>query len=137
MTTSQKLTNTFKFNENTYTFFSGSYEDLVSKPTGLTVVLSEWLGDYQGDAVTVLKDGRRYGFLTFGYGSCSGCDALQAVENMEDLSGLYENLIDSIQWFASLDALKTYVSKDRDWAGSIYGHDDEIKGFIEKVVALA
>lgn len=35
-------------------------------------------GDYQEDSYILLEDDGRYGYLSFGWGSCSGCDALQA-----------------------------------------------------------
>lgn len=37
-------------------------------------------GSYQGDHAVVLRDGQRVGWLVIGYGSCSGCDELEAVD---------------------------------------------------------
>ncbi len=45
---------------------------------GAVVEASEFFGSYQGDAwFRVLYEGKR-GWLRIGYGSCSGCDALEA-----------------------------------------------------------
>lgn len=34
--------------------------------------------DYQGDSRLLYREDDRIGFLQFGWGSCSGCDSLQA-----------------------------------------------------------
>jgi len=74
---------------------------------------------YQGDSFYVLrrvntvvndssKNRIEYGFLTFGWGSCSGCDALEGVGTYEDLQDLVDSLQSSIIWFPSKDALKMW-----------------------------
>ena len=57
---------------------SQSYETCLSA-AGATVHAIEYMGSYQGIwiADATLPDGRR-GFINGYYGSCSGCDALQA-----------------------------------------------------------
>jgi hypothetical protein len=52
------------------------YDELI-KSFGYEYV-SEEFGDYQGDIAVVFREGNRKGYLIFGYGSCSGCDALEA-----------------------------------------------------------
>ena len=44
--------------------------------------------DYQGDSRLLFRDVSRYGILIFGWGSCSGCDSLQACESLEDVEKL-------------------------------------------------
>lgn len=60
------------------------YDDL---PTYREIVASwrydiltfETIGSWQGDHLVLLKDGDAFGFLSIGYGSCSGCDFLQGL----------------------------------------------------------
>lgn len=69
----------------------------------------EYFGSYQGDIAVIVKDGSRKGYLIIGYGSCSGCDELEAVmpwcrcedDCSCDWSGvedLRDNLLRSIIW---------------------------------------
>ena len=39
--------------------------------------------DYSGDSRLIFKKGEMYGFLIFGWGSCSGCDWLQGCNSYE------------------------------------------------------
>jgi hypothetical protein len=77
--------------------------------------------DYQGDSLYVLRDGTKYGYLCFGWGSCSGCDALEACRDgsnpLQDMTELRDELFDSIVWFDSLTELQTWVA-NRDWQGT-------------------
>lgn len=62
------------------------------------IVIMEYMGSYQGDAVVLLKREGLWGFLIFGYGSCSGCDALQGCSTWEDVNDLIESMWLSIVW---------------------------------------
>ena len=56
-------------------------------------MLGNWtLGDWQGDYVYLLKNEDRYAFTVIGYGSCSGCDALEACESDEEFNELKEEI---------------------------------------------
>lgn len=90
-------------------------------------------GEYEGDSrVLYSKDGK-YGYLQFGWGSCSGCDALQGCKSFEDVDNLIEGLYDSIKWFESKeDALSFF--KTHDWEGDYSWNDDGQKEFIEKCI---
>ena len=87
--------------------------------------------DYQGDSLLIYKnDKNHFGFLSFGWGSCSGCDALQACDTVEDLQELMDHLYNSIIWFDSKDALSTFVN-EHDWKSDYI--DDELREkFINK-----
>jgi len=88
--------------------------------------------DYQGDTRVLLKKDGRYGFLNFGWGSCSGCDSLQACESLQQLQSLADGLESDVKWFDTLEEAKNYIcSQDRE--GSYYYHIYEWKNFIEKV----
>lgn len=58
--------------------YGTDYEELVGS-WGHEVLSFDTIGSYQGDHLVLLRDGDRYGIVVIGYGSCSGCDALQAV----------------------------------------------------------
>lgn len=102
-----------------------SYEDIV-KRFG-EIVLDEHEDGYSGDSFYVLKrvlgrvgtalangqDTTEWGFLVVGWGSCSGCDALQAVGSYNDLQELVDGLEASVRWFKNKNMLKVW-SKQHD-----------------------
>ncbi len=65
---------------------------------GHDIVLQVDEDDYQGDSYVLFRDADRYGYLRFGWGSCSGCDALQGSKTIEEVEELRQELFDSIQW---------------------------------------
>jgi hypothetical protein len=67
---------------------------------------------YQGDALVLLRTDTGYGFLVFGYGTCSGCDALQACDSYEDLESLIDNLIASMKTFDTLADAQLHIAND-------------------------
>lgn len=88
-----------------------------------TVLIQTDSNDYQGDTFALLTgEDSRLGFLVFGWGSCSGCDALQACNTNEEVAGLRNELLDSIRWFDSpAEAAQFFLQHDfaGDWhAGS-------------------
>jgi hypothetical protein len=89
--------------------------------------------DYSGDSRVLYKKGDEYGFLIFGWGSCSGCDSLQGVNSHEELQYLIDGLESSIEWFKSLEHLKTRF-KTKDWEGTWSYHSDTGKYFVQQVL---
>lgn len=88
--------------------------------------------DYQGDSRVLYKEGDRIGYLNFGWGSCSGCDALQACANIDKVQDLMDELYGRIKWFDSREeALKFF--NEHDWEGDYSYHATEQNEFIEKV----
>ena len=75
-----------------------------------TVLHMTQQGSYSGDYFVVYDggDGKR-GWLAFGYGSCSGCDALQGCDTPEEVTQLVADLRKSIEWFASEEDLVAYL----------------------------
>jgi hypothetical protein len=99
----------------------------------LEQVIEECCGYYQGDYVCLFRDGNRYGFLVFGYGSCSGCDALEGAcgESYEAVVALRDSLFESIRWGTAEETLAYLESGEgKDW----FWYDDEIKEAIAKAI---
>lgn len=107
-------------------------------------VLSENIGDYQGDTLLILKNKDYYsyqpkfvwGFLSSGYGSCSGCDAWEGADTGKEQFELLVEEVKDIKWFESLKLLQDYVSdlynRELEW----YGNEPEYKDFVTSVLAL-
>jgi hypothetical protein len=91
--------------------------------------------DYQGDTRVILKRGDEYGLLIFGWGSCSGCDALQACDTYQDIENLRARLESDIKWLPAKELL-AYL-ETHDWKGDYSWHDDgETKQFVEQATAM-
>lgn len=75
---------------------------------------------YQGDSRVLYRDGTRFGYLVFGWGSCSGCDALQACSTIQEVQSLMDELMASIKWFDDVtEAIQWFET--HDWEGD-YSH---------------
>lgn len=98
---------------------------------GFETVIQEDVGSYQGDSYLLLKDNEYYGFLQFGWGSCSGCDWLQSCSNLEEVEELRLHLWNGIKWFDNSKEALDYF-ENHDWKGDYSWHFDEMKIFIEK-----
>lgn len=75
--------------------------------------------DYQGDSYILYGDlfeKEKFGFLNFGWGSCSGCDALQACYSWEKIQELYNNLKSSVIWFNNATEAYEWFC-NHDWEG--------------------
>jgi len=88
--------------------------------------------DYQGDTRVLLQDANGFiGFLVFGWGSCSGCDALQGCSDFDDLQRLYDSLKNGVQWWESAeDALRWF--EKHDWEGDYSWHQEETHEFVKR-----
>lgn len=87
--------------------------------------------DYKGDSRVLYTDGEKVGYLNFGWGSCSGCDALQGCSSYEELQSLMDDLKASIKWFDSkAEALEYFNTKD--WELEYSWHAEEQKKFIDE-----
>jgi len=91
--------------------------------------------DYSGDTRVLLKSGGRFGFLNFGWGSCSGCDALQSCNSYRAVEELIQGLERDIKWFDNLQDAKDYIASP-DRKSSYYWHESEWKSFVDQVLAL-
>ena len=84
---------------------------------------------YQGDTRVLLKEGNKIGHLIFGWGSCLGCDALQACENIGQVQELANNLYSDIIWFDSEQEALDYFN-NHDWEGDYCWHQEETHKYI-------
>lgn len=98
-----------------------------------TIIIQVDDHDYQGDSRLLYQKGDQFGVLIFGWGSCSGCDALQACGSLEEVQKLCNSLQNQIIWFNSAeDALLWF--KTHDWRGSFLWSASETKEFIDKCI---
>lgn len=118
-----------------------SYQEML-EPVA-QVLLWEDIGSYQGDYYVLLESpSGAIGYTTIGYGSCSGCDALQAAQDYgndgpsQDMIDLRDRIIEGIQWFDNAAEAHNWFEK-HDWRGDwtgYYGEDQ--KGFVTKAKQL-
>lgn len=112
-----------------------NYDDIVFH-FGHDVLLDIHDHDYQGDSRYLLHSVEgSYGYLIFGWGSCSGCDALQACETYPELDQLIDSLESSILWFASKQEALEFFS-NRDWETKYEWHANETKEFVKQAIEL-
>jgi hypothetical protein len=117
----------------------GEYHDYQSLIDSMEVetLLVKSDEDWQGDSFYLVQDAfGRVGYLQFGWGSCSGCDALQACDdNIYLLTGLRNDLYSEIKWFdARAEALEWF--KTHDWEGDWVWHSGAGMAFVEEATKL-
>lgn len=100
-----------------------------------TIILQVDDDDYQGDSRVLYKDNGKIGYLEFGWGSCSGCDSLQACENYDEIQELMDELRQSIMWFESEKEALRYF-KEHDWEGDFSWHAEEQKEFVAETLKI-
>lgn len=114
-----------------------SYESIVDS-WGNEVLDWQIHGDYQGDYGVLLRDGDQFGWVVIGYGSCTGCDALEGVYgDREGILALSEGLRSSVVWgsAAELAELLRPVIEDPDGA-QWYSYDESFGEQVAKVITL-
>lgn len=87
--------------------------------------------DYSGDTRVLLRDGERWGFVVIGWGSCSGCDALQSATTFGEIAELRNRIAGEVEWRESDVAMLEYL-QGKDWDASHFGRGDEIAAFREQ-----
>jgi hypothetical protein len=116
-------------------YWWGAYDyDPLLKSFGYEILLKVDDNGYQGDSRLIFKDGDRYGLLIFGWGSCSGCDALQACDSYEEIEELRQKLHNEIIWDTKEGLLK-YI-KEKDWELEWCWHYEETKRFVDEAIKL-
>lgn len=92
--------------------------------------------DYQGDSLYLIKS-EQYGIVTFGWGSCSGCDALQAVDRQADLDRLQDDIERGITWYPTLETAQQHVANMASDERPTYLSDELVAEFKTAVAGLA
>lgn len=129
MKTSKEITDCLKTNNKSVG--SIHYNTILNEFGEILVKVDD--KDWQGDSRLVFRDENRFGFLIFGWGSCSGCDALLACKNFDDIEKLIDSLINSIKWFDSYSEVIDYFT-NKDFDLEHYGRKNETKEFIKLVL---
>jgi hypothetical protein len=105
------------------------YIDIVQS-LGFDILLHMAIGmpDVEGDYIFCLCDdryhnsGTNYGILTFGWASCSGCDALLAcVNRFHLLNDLRTKLFNEIQWYENVDLCIESLKDEETWESKLHG----------------
>lgn len=104
---------------------------------GYTLLVKTDAGSYQGDSLVLYQnpEDNTYGILQFGWGSCSGCDALQACKSYDDLKELQESLHSRITWIGNLQETLTYLDK-HDWEGDAIWFSEGVPEFLREAKAV-
>jgi len=99
------------------------------------ILWKESTHDYQGDTLVLYKHRTEdtYGVLHIGWGSCGGCDALQACTCWEQVNHLLNELRDSIIW-GSFEEIYAYLNS-HDWEAD-YINDDTAELFVKRAVPI-
>ena len=117
--------------DDIYFFGPCDYQPILEEFGNIIIQIDD--NDYQGDSRVLLQNDNKYGILIFGWGSCSGCDALQGCDSYEEIDELIQDIYNDIKWFDTLLDCKSWV-KNRDWELQYSYHCDETKAFIDKVL---
>lgn len=116
-------------------WWSDDYLDTIKKYGDILLICPDF--DWQGDYRILYWDktrGDKYGILIFGYGSCSGCDALQGCKTFDDWRELNTQLESSIQWGTSQEILD-YL-RNHDWEGDYSARSYSCRQFVAFAIAL-
>jgi hypothetical protein len=87
-----------------------NYDTLLEKQ-GYEIISGRSFGGYQGDYLYLLYYNGLYGFVIIGYGSCSGCDALQACNTQEEVDALMEDIVRNIHW-GNIEEILAVIEKN-------------------------
>ena len=101
-----------------------------------TVVRADSMGSYQGDTQVLLYDDekKQYGYICFGWGSCSCCDRLQGCASYEDIDDLIEDLYETIRWFYDDNEALTFFNT-HEWDFD-YDHSPEFVEFCREMFII-
>lgn len=117
-------------NGETYIYGPSDYQQILNEIGEILIQIDD--NDYQGDSRVFYEKDGKYGYLIFGWGSCSGCDALQGCNTVEELQNLANGLEHSTRWFDSISEVQEYFNK-KDWELEASYHSKETKEFVDKV----
>lgn len=97
------------------------------------VLLDVALGTYQGSTMLLLKKGGLYAYHTFGWGSCSGCDVLQACDTWKDLQELVDHVVLEVEskWKTAEEVLLFLDSHDWEVDHTFMTDEQDARGFLK------
>jgi hypothetical protein len=98
------------------------------------IVLQVDEDDYQGDSWVLYDNDEKIGYLNFGWGSCSGCDALQACTTISEAQSLFDDLMSSVKWFGNIDEAIEYFESDARRMDYAWSYQD-FRDFVHKSTA--
>ena len=99
------------------------------------ILLQEDQLDWSGDSWILYQDGERYGYLCFGWGSCSACDALQSCNLISEIQELMNELQESIKWFDTKQQAYDWFLT-HDWQAEYFYIYEDSKNFVAKAIDL-
>ncbi len=91
--------------------------------------------DYQGETRILLRDGNRYAIRIYSWGSCSGCDFMQACETYEEFLDYANNAYDSLEWIGKDDMMVRLNDLLAEERANSYKNDEDIL-FYEKAISV-
>lgn len=94
-------------------------------------VEEEYCGSYQGDIVFRVEDKGRIGYLVWGYGSCSGCDELEAAYGDADAEREVGERMAAAVFFGTVEEIRRHALAEdgNHW----YAYDREVAEAIHKL----
>jgi len=132
----------------------GSYEAIIDS-WGYEVKHCDMTGSYQGDYLASLYDDneKKWGFLVVGYGSCSGCDTLEAISpscwhynhdtgkeepcngrcDWSEVKKFSDELKQSVYWDYG-PRLAEFLADEERQELQWYWHDEEIRNVLLKFI---
>ena len=116
-------------------FYNPSDYQPMLESLGYEIIAQEDDGDYQGDSYLLLRNGGQYGYLTFGWGSCSGCDALQGCDSYKEIDELRTQLHEQIIWKPSKAEMREWLLS-KDWHGEWSFSEPGFHRFFDKVLGV-
>ena len=117
--------------ENEGPYFCISDYSLLLESFGYEILIQVDDDDYQCQSRLLFRDKSKYGLLIFGWGSCSGCDSLQACGSFTEVDELRQLLANDIHWENSNKAMRIWID-NKDWELEYSWHMDETKEFLDQ-----
>lgn len=109
------------------------YQPMIDAFGKVALQVDDW--GYQGDTrVLYHNEDGRVGHLIFGWGSCSGCDSLQACGSLDDVQELANDLENDIKWFDTVEEALHWF-KTYDWEGQYSWFYEETKKYVKEAIA--
>lgn len=86
--------------------------------------------DYHGNSGVLYRDGDWYGLVIFGWGSCSGCDALYACNTYDEVDAFIRELHSQVRWMRGPEMLRYFQT--HNWEGDYSYHAEETRRSVKE-----